>query len=110
MPRGQIILKANPEYNLLREKLKAEWQNPQDDSAAPVIIETTGDLRPQITPTHLYVIWDDWEHLSQLRRSEMIMETYEQIRGRAAALSVTSAMGLTSGEARNLGIEYVIAE
>ena len=61
---------------------------------------------PQQAPTHLYVIWNEWGHLSQRRRSEMVMEIYEEVRGRAAALNVTYAMGLTPDEAKNLGIRY----
>lgn len=106
MPIGYIIQENDADYSALHHKLLEEWRSPNPNTDEPVIIETADKLRPQQAPTHLYVIWNEWGHLSQRRRSEMMMEVYEQVRGRAAALNVTFAMGLTAEEAKNLGIRY----
>ncbi len=106
MPRGHIIPIEDEDYNHLLARLKQEWQNPDPSAAEPVIIETSDVLRPQQTPTHLYVIWSAWRDLTPRRRSEMMMDAYVAVRGRAYALNVTLAMGLTPEEADNLGIKY----
>src|SRR5258708_2880576 len=109
MPIGYIIQENDAEYTALYNKLLTEWTNPQSNVDEPIIIETDDQLRPQRTPTHLYVIWTEWDHLPQRRRSEMVMDAYEQVRGRGAALNVSLAMGLTPDEAKNLGIRYAAA-
>ncbi len=106
MPRGHIIPTQDADYNHLLATLQQEWQSPNPAAVEPVIIETSDVLRPQQTPTHLYVIWNAWHDLTPRRRSEMIMDAYIAVRGRAYALNVTLAMGLTPEDADNLGIKY----
>lgn len=106
MPRGHIIPVEDMNYNHLLARLEQEWRTPDPAAIEPVIIETADVLRPQQTPTHLYVVWNAWRDLTQRRRSEMIMDAYIAVRGRAYALNVTLAMGLTPEEADNLGIRY----
>ena len=106
MPRGYIIPVEDANYEHLLARLEQEWKTPNPAAAEPVIIETTDVLRPQQTPTHLYVIWEAWRDLTPRRRSEMIMDAYVAVRGRADALNVTLAMGLTQEEADRLGIRY----
>lgn len=93
----------SPADQALLARLIAEWQQPVPGSKQPVIIE---EATGQNQPVHLFVIWDDWESLGSIERSEMIMDAYEQLRGRAGALNVTVAMGLTPVEAERLGIRY----
>lgn len=108
MPFGHIIVQTDTQTRELSERLRREWSHPQDAPDSPVIIETTDKLRPQQTPTHLYVIWDAWRDLAQRERSEMMMEVYEDVRGRPFALNVTVAMGLTPQEAERLNIRYEV--
>ena len=58
MPRGHIIPVEDADYNHLPAKLEQEWREPDTSATEPVIIETSDLLRPQQTPTHLYVIWE----------------------------------------------------
>ena len=106
MPRGHIIPTQDVTYEQLLDRLKSEWGQPDPSVAEPIIIETVDRLRPQQVPTHLYVIWSEWEDLPSRRRSEMIMDAYESVKGRTWALNVTLAMGLTPEEAQRLGIRY----
>ena len=106
MPRGHIIAVEDANYEYLLARLEQEWATPNPTAAEPVIIENSDVLRPQQTPTRLYVIWEAWRDLTPRRRSEMIMDAYVAVRGRADALNVTLAMGLTREEAERLGIRY----
>jgi len=106
MPRGHIIPVEDANYNYLLAQLEQEWRIPDPAANEPVIIETSDVLRPQQTPTRLYVVWSDWRDLTQRRRSEMIMDAYIAVRGRTAALNVTLAMGVTPDEAERMGIRY----
>ena len=86
----------------LAERLEAEWENPQNEQ--PIIIEE----RPQqeAVPNHLYVVWQEWEDLSPLERSRLILQAYERYRGRDLATEVTLAMGLTPDEARHMNLKF----
>lgn len=106
MPRGYIVPVEDTDYNTLLTRLTQEWEQPDPSAAEPVIIETSDALRPQQTPTQLYVIWSEWHNLAPRRRSEMMMDAYIAARGRPFASNVTLAMGLTPEEADNLGIRY----
>ena len=76
---------------------------PAPGAQQPIIVEeSTG----QGQPVHVYVVWDDWAPLGSIERSEVIMDAYEQVQGRAGASNVTVAMGLTPVEADRLGIRY----
>lgn len=87
----------------LEDELLQEWRHPDDSHEEPVIIEENG--QPD-RPVRLYVIWNAWGALSQIERSELIMDVYEKLRGEPEALRVTVAMGLTPDEAERLGIRY----
>ena len=77
--------------------------SPQDSGQPLIVIEgNRGE------PQHVYVIWDAWNGLNQVERSEVIMDVIEQLSDdqRVKDLSlVTVAMGLTAEEAERLGIE-----
>lgn len=93
----------SPAAQALLNRLVDEWRHPDPNATQPIIVEESGG---QAQPTHLYVIWDDWAPLGSIERSEVIMDAYEQVRGRASAVNVTVAMGLTPTEADRLGIRY----
>jgi hypothetical protein len=50
------------------------------------------------------VIWDDWGDLSLQERSEIIMNAYIRAKGQQAGLRISVAMGLTSTEAKRMGL------
>ena len=95
-PRG-------PGADALKARLVAEWRDPASAAPQPVILEEGGGPNQ---PVHVYVIWDDWAGVSQVERSEVIMDAFEEQFGQARAVNVTVAMGLTPDEAGRLGIHY----
>ena len=104
MPVKKLVPSGpSPAAQALLNRLVDEWRQPDPNAKQPIIIEQSGG---QGQPTHLYVVWDDWAPLGSIERSEVIMDAYEQLRGRAGAASVTVAMGLTPDEADRLGIRY----
>jgi hypothetical protein len=92
----------NPAAQQLRARLAAEWINPTS-APQPIILEEhdgAGRL------SHVYVVWDDWENLTGVERSEIILDACEARYGRAHTMTVTIAMGLTRAEADRFGIRY----
>ena len=92
-----------PEARELVKRLVAEWRAKDSKAEQPVIIEEGGGAN---RPMHVYVVWDEWGDLSQVERSTIIMDAFEERYGEAKSLNVTAAMGLTPGEAGRMGIEY----
>ncbi len=86
----------------IAQRLVAEWETPSDDPRQPIIMTEGGGRQP----IHVYVVWDNWEPLDQIERSEVVMEAFEKVHGTKKALDVTVAMGLTKTEAQRLGIAY----
>jgi hypothetical protein len=104
MPVKKLIRPApSSAANALRDRLVQEWRHPNPAAQQPIILEETGGSGQ---PMHLYVIWDDWPPLGSIERSEVIMDAYEEVQGRAQSANVTVAMGLTPAEADRLGIRY----
>ena len=104
MPVKKLIRSGpTPAARALLNRLVDEWQHPDPNATQPIIIEESGG---QNQPTHIYVVWDDWASLGSIERSEVIMDAYEEVRGRGGAINVTVAMGLTPAEADRLGIRY----
>lgn len=97
-------IKSTEHSEKLLNRLLAEWRAPQaSEDAEPVIIEERPSNHDHVN--HLYVVWSEWGDLTPLGRSKVILQAYEQYRGRDLAQSVTLAMGLTPAEARQMGIE-----
>lgn len=91
----------------LQERLEAEWGDPDPQGAEPIIIEESTRQGP--APVHLYVVWQEWDDLSPLERSRIILKAYEHHLGPANAALVTDVtlvMGLTPAEARLMKIEF----
>lgn len=87
----------------LAHVLMKEWTEPKEEGQPVIVLE--GD---EGQPQHIYVIWDEWQGLDQRQRSEIIMDVAENLSGGRVVpgLSlVTVAMGLTSEEAKRMGIE-----
>jgi hypothetical protein len=80
-----------------------EWQHPTEQSDQPIVLldrSAPGGAR------HVFVVWDRWNGLEQLQRSEAIMDAAEEVLGKDEALRVTVAMGLTKEEAKRLNIRF----
>lgn len=107
MSFAQLTRPVGSNHGEMESRLVQEWSHPQNDSSEPVIIE---ESERQQVPSHLYVIWSEWRPLSQYERSKIILNAYEQVRGRSFALNVSVAMGLTPEEAQRMGIEYAPLE
>src|SRR5690606_35890270 len=104
MPIRRIHRKPSSSAESLKTRLLSEWQNPSEEEGEglPVII-----MEPEDKPQRLYVIWEDWADWDLEDRSEIIFDVYERIaNSEEDVLAVTTAMGLTRGEAARLGIEY----
>lgn len=93
-----------PEAEQYTSRLLAEIKDPQAEGQPLIIIE------PNIeSPSHVYVIWDEWAALSQSERSEIIADVIYKLYGDGVKVknpaNLTVAMGLTSAEAKRMGIE-----
>jgi len=87
----------------LTRLLHNEWTKPKKSGQPLIIVE--GNKREAL---HIYVIWDKWGELNQTERSEIIMDVVDNLPGAdrlAADSPVTVAMGLTTEEAKRMGIE-----
>src|SRR3974390_2443932 len=73
-----------PSARKLADELLEEWRSPSENPEKPVIIEDGGSRKP----VHLYVIWNAWNDLDQIERSELIMDVYEQLFGLEKAAEV----------------------
>jgi hypothetical protein len=83
-----------PETQSLLDELKREWElGEQSTNSEPRIIL---EERSKRSPLHIYVIWSKWENLSQLYRSEIIMDAAEKVLEPEDMIRITIAMGLTS--------------
>jgi hypothetical protein len=102
MPVRQLKRRIDePDAQDLLRRLVAEWKNPDPNATHPIILEEReGNDRTQV-----FVIWDDWQDLTGIERSEIIVEAFEKRYGIDETLSLRSAMGLTQKEADNLGIK-----
>lgn len=87
----------------LTRLLHNEWTKPKRSGQPLIVIEGNKNQ-----PIHIYVIWDRWGDLSQTERSEMIMDVIDHLSGKdrlPANSPVTVAMGLTTEEAKRMGIK-----
>ena len=107
MSLAQRVYPKNTNYEMFGQRLVNEIRHPQPGAAEPIIIlESQGRL----APTHLYVIWSEWGQLTQLERSEIVLEAYREAKGNSFASQLRVALGLTREEAARMGIEYAPLE
>src|SRR5258708_8899845 len=103
MPFRRATARARPAAaETLEDRLAGEMDAPTEDPNAPVIVAEPPGNGPI---TRLFVIWDEWDSISQQDRSEIIMNAYVRAKGQADAVRVSVAMGLTRAEAGRLGIQ-----
>lgn len=85
----------------LADDLRGEESTPElptADSAAPFVLQE-GDLRSR---SYVTVIWSRWEGVAKARRGRIILEAYRDA-GQSPD-NIGLALGLTYGEADNLGL------
>ena len=87
-------------YNDLKQRLVAAWREQDNPAPSPDILEETDGQQRVV---HVFVTWDEWADLDAQTRSEMIVEALQEVKGEAAVLELTIAMGLTRAEAARLG-------
>jgi len=93
---------AHPDHHKLVDELVRHLQQANDLPEYPRIVEEDDRLSQNM---HVYVLWDLWGSVSERERSEIILEAYEQARGKVEMLRVSVAMGLTPIEAARMGLE-----
>jgi hypothetical protein len=98
--RDTLKSKQVPGEQELLDELKTELKAPKQSGEPDIVVE-----RPNSSTVHLYVIWSKWEHLEQMVRSRIILDAYEEAKGKKEAMKVTVAMGLTREEADRLGVK-----
>lgn len=104
MPVKKLVRSGpSPAAQALFDRLVNEWRRPDPAAQQPVILEGGGGPGE---PVHIYVVWDDWAGLGSIERSEVVMDAFEEVHGKAQSANVTVAMGLTPAEADRLGIKY----
>lgn len=91
----------HPEHDALVQELVRHLRDEPDLPTLPRIVEETVPLSPTL---RVYVLWDRWESVRDIERSEIILQAYDQARGREAMLQVSVASGLTPSEAARLGL------
>jgi hypothetical protein len=101
MPVHKISRAENGQVADLKKQLVAEWKAAKSKAKEPVILVDEGRADE---PVHVYVIWSKWMGMDQETRSQVILDAYREVTGDDAVLLVTVAMGLTRGEADNMGI------
>ncbi len=103
MPIKRRLVRTRPENSAeLIGLLHKEWTSPKKTGQPTIVIEGQAQ-----EPLHIYVIWDKWGELTQAERSEIIMDVVDNLAGKdrlPGDSPVTVAMGLTTAEAKRMGI------
>jgi hypothetical protein len=84
---------------LFEEELRREETAPAHEGA-PVFFREDSGLPGNYT--HWYVAWDGFDGVDGEERSRLILAAIRNVLGKAEALRVTIAMGLTVAEARDM--------
>lgn len=100
--RKRLGAREHPDHNNLVAELVRHLKDEPNLPEFPKIIEEPVRLSSTL---RVYVFWDAWGSVPELERSEIILEAYEQARGKQEMLRVSVAMGLTPLEGKQLGIE-----
>lgn len=96
--RGRAATTAN-----LKKVIVEEWRCNSMDQDKPIILI---DSNAPGGTMHVFVIWEQWDDLDQMARSEVIIDACEEVLGKEKTLTVTVAMGLTKAEAKRMNIAY----
>jgi hypothetical protein len=86
-------------YQKLKTRLIDEWSGRSGPAPLPDILEEK-DGGGRVV--HVTVTWDEWADLDAQTRSELIVDAFQAVKGEAAIVELTLAMGLTSAEAARL--------
>ncbi|HEY5962327.1 MAG TPA: hypothetical protein VIV60_37480 [Polyangiaceae bacterium] len=86
-------------YQKLKARLVDEWSGRPGEEPLPDILEER-DARSRVI--HVTVTWDEWSDLDAQTRSELIVDALQAVKGEAAVVELTLAMGLTRAEAARL--------
>ena len=92
-----------PVFHLQRQleaDLAAAMSDPNDTLDPAVFVEGGTDD----APSAVFVVWTKWAPLDELKRSEIVLNAYEQAFGIEKTLKVTVAMGLTPEQAEDLKV------
>lgn len=92
------------QWRELKDIIVQEYMHETNDPSKPVIVidEETGIPGA----THVTVIWDQWQGMTQRERSEIIMDACEEAFPEEKVRDITLAMGLTKDEADRMRIQY----
>lgn len=104
--RVTSIHELHPPHILsITDRLVAEWRQPSEEAAEPLIIE----LREPISgAVHLYVVWEAFAGMDSGQRSKVVLGAYAEVFP-ADITNVTYAAGLLHGEALRWGIDVTQA-
>jgi len=91
----------HPNHDALVHEIVRHLKDEPDLPELPRIVEETVTLSPAL---RVYVLWDQWDSVRDVERSEIILQAYDQARGRAAMLQISVASGVTPAEALQLGM------
>ena len=91
----------HPHHDALVDELVRHIRGEPNLPEFPRIIEETVPLSPSI---RVHVLWDEWESVRDVERSEIVLEAYDRARGREEMLKISVASGLTPRDAQRLGL------
>ncbi|MCX7049501.1 MAG: hypothetical protein NTX50_28955 [Candidatus Sumerlaeota bacterium] len=94
---------VNADRQALGDIIANELKQPSEDRNQPVIIIEGPVARGSI---HVFVVYDEWQDLTPLERSETIMDALEDAWSSEEVINVTVAMGLTTAEADRMSLQY----
>lgn len=99
----------HPEHDELVGELVRHLRPAEDDSlpSFPRIIEESVRLSPAL---RVFVIWDRWQGVQTRERDEIILEAYDQARGRNEMARIAVVRGLTPNEALEIGANHFLED
>ncbi len=103
--RKKEQFRGHPEHDELVDVM-AEHLGKNADSgslAQPLILEE--EIRGS-SRFRVYVLWDRWDSVKDDERAQIILEAYQRAGGTEKMLNVSAALGVTSLEAKQLGIQF----
>ena len=95
--------RQHPEHDALVAELVRHLK-PAPDDLLPEFPRIIEERVPLSRALRVLVLWDRWQSVREIERSEIILEAYDQARGREAMLQISVATGVTANEALQLGM------
>jgi hypothetical protein len=100
--RKRLGPKGHPSHDLFVAELVRHLRGGEELPEYPKIVEEDVPLSKNF---RVYVSWNEWASVSELERSEIILEAYQEAKGVPEMLRISVAMGLTPLQAKQLGID-----